>query len=123
MPLILVIEDETPIRDNLKRFLALEGYSVLDASNGAIGLAMVREHKPDLILCDVMMPEMTGFEVLQHVRRDIPLAGIPFIFITASAEKESISHGLELGAMDYVTKPFVLTELAALIRKRLEAEP
>jgi len=119
---VLVIEDETPIRDNLKRFLALEGYGVLEAPNGAVGLAMVREHTPNLVLCDVMMPEMTGFEVLQHVRQDAPIADIPFIFITASAEKESISHGLELGAMDYVTKPFVLTELAALIRKRLEAK-
>lgn len=122
-PLILVIEDETAIRDNLRRFLMLEGYTVLTAANGVLGLEMVRQHQPDLVLCDVMMPQMTGFEVLENMRRDAAFANTPVIFLTASAERESITHGLELGALDYVTKPFSLPELTSLIRQRLNPLP
>ncbi len=118
-PLILVIEDETAIRDNLRRFLMLEGYSVLTAANGVLGLEAVRQTKPALVLCDVMMPEMTGFEVLENMRKDPAFASTPVIFLTASAERESITQGLELGALDYVTKPFSLPDLASLIRLRL----
>ena len=119
-PLILVIEDETAIRDNLRRFLTLEGYSVITAANGVLGLAAVRRHHPALVLCDVMMPEMTGFQVLESMRKDKAFASTPVIFLTASAERESMAHGLELGALDYVTKPFSLPDLADLIQKRLE---
>ena len=118
-PLILVIEDETAIRDNLRRFLTLEGYSVITAANGVLGLAAVRQHHPALVLCDVMMPEMTGFQVLESLRKDKAFASTPVIFLTASAERESMAHGLELGALDYVTKPFSLPDLADLIQKRL----
>jgi DNA-binding response OmpR family regulator len=121
--LILVIEDETAIRDNLRRFLSLEGYSVMTAANGVLGLAAIRQHKPALVLCDVMMPEMTGFDVLENMRKDAAFASTPVIFLTASAERESITHGLELGALDYVTKPFSLPELASLIRQRLTTLP
>lgn len=120
-PLILVIEDETAIRDNLRRFLKLEGYSVVTAANGVQGLEVMGLHQPDLVLCDVMMPQMTGFEVLEHMRRDAAFANTPVIFLTASADRESITHGLELGALDYVTKPFSLPELTKLIRQRLRA--
>ncbi len=120
MATVLVIEDEAPIRENLERFLALEGYAVESAENGARGMECIRARRPDLILCDVMMPVKTGFEVLAELRRDPLLARIPFVFITASAEKEDISKGLDLGAADYVTKPFNLTELAALVRRRLK---
>ena len=120
-PLILVIEDETAIRDNLRRFLMLEGYSVVTAANGVQGLEVMGLHQPDLVLCDVMMPQMTGFEVLEHMRRDAAFANTPVIFLTASADRESITHGLELGALDYVTKPFSLPELTKLIRQRLRA--
>lgn len=121
--LILVIEDETAIRDNLRRFLALEGYSVMTAANGVLGLDAIRQYKPALVLCDVMMPEMTGFDVLENMRKDAAFASTPVIFLTASAERESITHGLELGALDYVTKPFSLPELASLIRRRLTSLP
>ena len=122
-PLILVIEDETAIRDNLRRFLMLEGYSVLTAANGVLGLELIRQHRPALVLCDVMMPQMNGFEVLESMRGDAAFASTPVIFLTASAERESVTHGLELGALDYVTKPFSLTELTSLIRHRLNTLP
>ena len=118
---ILVIEDETPIRDNLRRFLGLEGYAVAAEANGALGLQRALAEPPDLILCDVMMPEMNGFEVLAQLRRAPHLAQVPFVFLTASADKDSIARGIALGAADYVTKPFDLPQLAALIRKRLAA--
>ena len=116
---ILVIEDEAPIRDNLRRFLVLEGYAVSAEANGALGLARALSEPPDLILCDVMMPEKNGFEVLAELRRSPRLAKVPFIFLTASADRDSIAHGIALGAADYVTKPFDLKQLADLIRRRL----
>ena len=122
MATVLVIEDEAPIRENLERFLALEGYAVESAENGARGMERIRTRRPDLILCDVMMPVKTGFEVLAELRGDPLLARIPFVFLTASAEKDDISKGLDLGAADYVTKPFNLTELAALVRRRLKED-
>ncbi len=116
---ILVIEDEAPIRDNLRRFLVLEGYTVATEANGALGLKRALAELPDLILCDVMMPEMNGFEVLAQLRQSGSLARVPFVFLTASADRDSIARGVALGAADYVTKPFDLTQLAALIRRRL----
>lgn len=119
MPAVLIIEDEAPIRENLKRFLRLEGYTVLEAENGRIGLDLARTERPQLILCDVMMPKMTGFEVLAALREDADLVSIPFIFLTASADRDNIARGIELGAADYVTKPFNLLDLGALIQRRL----
>ena len=116
---ILIIEDEAAIRDNLRRLLVLEGYAVTAEANGALGLERARAEPPDLILCDVMMPEMSGFEVLAALRGSPPLAQVPFIFLTASADKDSIAKGTSLGAADYVTKPFDLLQLAALVRRRL----
>ena len=116
---ILVIEDEAPIRDNLRRFLVLEGYTVATEPNGALGLQRALAERPDLILCDVMMPEMNGFEVLAQLRQSGSLARVPFVFLTASADRDSIARGIALGAADYVTKPFDLTQLAALVRRRL----
>lgn len=121
-PLILVIEDETAIRDNLRKFLMLEGYLVVTAVNGEIGLEMMGVHQPDLVLCDVMMPLMNGFEVVERMRRNVAFVHTPVIFLTASADRESMTHGLELGALDYVTKPFSLPELAGLIQQRLKPQ-
>jgi CheY-like chemotaxis protein len=119
MATILIIEDEAPIRDNLRRFLQLEGYSVVEAENGQKGLDMIRSSLPDLIVCDVMMPELDGFGLLKILRTDPRTAAVPFVFLTASAERESLAHGQDLGADEYVTKPFNLVQLAALIRRRL----
>jgi CheY-like chemotaxis protein len=118
---ILIIEDEAAIRDNLRRLLVLEGYAVTAEANGALGLKRALAEPPDLILCDVMMPEMNGFEVLAALRSSPPLVQMPFIFLTASADKDSIAKGISLGAADYVTKPFDLPQLAALVRRRLGA--
>ena len=119
MASILIIEDEPPIRDNLCRFLRLEGHAVFAAENGRRGLELLRDSLPDLIICDVMMPELDGFGLLKILRADPRTAAVPFVFLTASAEKESLEHGQELGANEYVTKPFNLLQLAALIRRRL----
>ncbi len=122
MPRILVIEDEVAIRDNLVRFLRLEGYEVSAAGDGNDGLEQARTLRPDLILCDVMMPGRDGFGVLEALKADPATAALRFVFVTASAEKEQLQHGLSLGASAYVTKPFVLPELAAFIRAQLSAD-
>lgn len=119
MPRILVIEDETSIRDNLVRFLKLEGYEVVAAPDGIAGLNKAREILPDLILCDVMMPGLDGFGVLEALRADAATAGLRFVFLTASAEKEKLEQGLALGAAAYVTKPFILPELATFLHMQL----
>jgi len=122
MAKILVIEDEAPIRDNLLRFLRLEGHEVLAAENGRVGLEMARTHQPQMILCDVMMPEMNGVEVLDAVRADAALSGLCFIFLTASADAEDVQRGLNRGADEYVTKPFNLKDLRAVIARHLGGE-
>lgn len=122
MPRVLVIEDEAPIRENLQRFLRFEGYEVTAAENGARGLELARSIAPDLILCDVMMPEMTGFQVLSALAADVEWRRVPFIFLTASAEKDSIERGIEMGALAYVTKPFDLIDLAGKLRQWLGSQ-
>jgi two-component system, sensor histidine kinase and response regulator len=119
MATVLVIEDEAPIRANLERFLKAEGYTVLAASDGAGGLAAAREQRPDIIICDILMPQVDGFRVLAELRADAGTTRIPLIFLTASADKEDRQRGLASGATDYVTKPFKLAELLAVIRKHL----
>jgi CheY-like chemotaxis protein len=114
--LILVIEDEASIRENLLRFLALEGYQTRSAADGQAGLQAARAEPPDLILCDVMMPRMTGFEVLQALVQDPLLKRVPFFFLSASAEREKLEAGLALGAAGYVTKPFDLMALRKLLK-------
>ena len=121
MPTVLIIEDEAPIRANLNRFLRAEGYEVVSAADGASGIAAAREHGPDLIICDVLMPELDGYQVLATLRTETKTAAIPLVFLTASADKEDRNRGLESGACDYVTKPFKLAELLAVVRKHAGA--
>ncbi len=118
MKTILVVEDDTFIRANLKRFLDLEGYRVIEAGNGAQGMAMALSENPDLILCDVMMPEVGGFEMLARLRAKLPWSEVPFIFLTASVEGDTREAGLALGADEFLTKPFNLVEVLDLIRRR-----
>lgn len=96
-PTVLVIDDEAPIRDNLVRFLRLEGYQVIDAADGAAGLAAALQCMPDLILCDVMMPRLNGFEVLAHLQATPTHRHIPLIFLSASAEPEKTAGRPEHG--------------------------
>ena len=117
MPTVLVIEDEAPIRSNLSRMLTAEGYRVVTAPDGVNGVVMARELGPDLVICDILMPRMDGYEVLAALRADAATAAIPFVFLTASADKDDRSRGLASGARDYVTKPFKLAELLAVVRK------
>jgi two-component system response regulator NreC len=120
MKTILVIEDEPPVLDNILEMLSFEGFEAVGANNGPLGIQLVREILPDLIICDIMMPEMDGYEVLQELRHDLETATIPFIFLTARGERRDMRKGMELGADDYITKPFSPTELMAAIRTRLE---
>lgn len=119
MARILVIDDETPIRENLVRFLALEGHQVLQAVDGRTGLEAIRIHKPDFILCDVMMPQLDGFQVLEATQSDPTLKDIPFVFLSASAEPEKLEAALKQGASGYVTKPFNLASLRQLLSAQL----
>jgi len=119
MATILVIEDEAPIRENIVRFLRLEGHRAVQAGDGRAGLEAAKAHRPDLILCDVMMPLMGGFEVLAAIQLEPRLKSVPFIFLSASAEKERLVAAMELGARNYVTKPFNLAELRALLLEYL----
>ncbi len=116
---ILVIEDNFDVRDNLVELLCLDGYKVLEAENGKEGVKMALENIPDLILCDVMMPVMDGYGVLKILSRNNQLMHIPFMFLTAKADKSDIRKGMGLGADDYFTKPFNEAELLEAIEIRI----
>jgi DNA-binding NarL/FixJ family response regulator len=119
MKKILVIEDEPEMRRNLTTLLRYKGYQPIEAENGRVGLALAQREKPDLVLCDVMMPELDGHGVLQALRQNVELAAIPFIFLTAKGEKDDLRSGMDLGADDYLTKPVVNAELVRAIETRL----
>lgn len=116
---ILLIEDQAAMRENLTLMLQMEGYMVVEAENGKIGVEKARKQIPDLILCDVMMPELDGFGVLQALRADSTTATIPFIFLTAKGEKLDQRAGMNLGADDYLVKPVARDEVLAAISARL----
>ncbi len=119
MTKILVIEDEANIRQEVMAWLRFEGYAAIGAENGRAGLAAVRQEAPNLILCDVAMPEMSGHEVLSEVRAGANSGQIPFIFLTAAADREAIRRAMESGADDYLTKPFTHAEVLNAVRARL----
>jgi CheY-like chemotaxis protein len=122
MQTILVIEDEAPLRANILRILSAEGFRVVSAADGDEGIARVREARPDLVICDILMPRMDGFGVLAALRSGPDTAAIPFIFLTASADKEDLARGLRSGANEYVTKPFRIADLLAAVRRLLPVE-
>lgn len=117
---VVVIEDEPEMRRNIVRLLRLEGYDPAEAADGVAGLDLVREQKPALVICDVMMPGMDGHEVLRAVRADPQLQAIPFIFLTARADKSDLRGGMNLGADDYITKPFSNDDVLAAVAARLQ---
>jgi DNA-binding NarL/FixJ family response regulator len=119
MKKILVIEDEPEMRRNLVTVLRLEKFEPLAAENGRVGVGLAQREKPDLILCDVMMPELDGHGVLLSLRRDASTAAIPFIFLTAKGEKDDLRSGMNLGADDYLTKPVAKADLLHAIEARL----
>ncbi|MEK7391430.1 MAG: response regulator [Fibrobacterota bacterium] len=117
---ILVIEDEAGIRDNLREMLEAEGFDVDEAESGLDGIRQALARLPDLVVCDVMMPVKDGFEVLADLRGRESTSHLPFLFLTARADRGSLRKGMELGAEDYLTKPFSRTELLAAVRTRLD---
>ncbi|WP_116125435.1 response regulator [Lewinella sp. IMCC34183] len=116
---ILIIEDNAEVRENLAEILTLSGFRTTTAADGIAGVKLAQQESFDLILCDVMMPELDGYGVLDLLAERETTAGIPFIFITARSEKEDVRRGMNLGADDYITKPFYKDELLQVIRTRL----
>lgn len=119
MKKVLLIEDNLEIRENTSEILLLANYDVVTAENGKVGVKLAKEIIPDLIICDIMMPELDGYGVLHILGKDPEMAKIPFIFLTAKTEKSDIRKGMELGADDYLTKPFDDTELLKAVEARL----
>ena len=117
---ILLIEDNNEVRENTAEMLELADYKVITAENGKIGVELAKKNKPDLVICDIMMPEMDGYGVLFMLGKNPDTSGIPFIFLTAKAEKSDIRKGMELGADDYLTKPFDEMTLLNAIEIRLK---
>ncbi|MEB3278117.1 MAG: EAL domain-containing protein [Lyngbya sp.] len=120
MTKILIIEDEDSIRENIAELLEIENFEVQTAANGIQGLERAKHIIPDLILCDVMMPKLDGYEVLTELRKHPETANIPFIFLTAKAERTDLRQGMNLGADDYLTKPCSSEELLEAIAARLQ---
>jgi CRP-like cAMP-binding protein/ActR/RegA family two-component response regulator len=120
MKKVLVIEDNPEVRENLAEILELSDYHVSTAENGIVGIEIAQREKPDLILCDVMMPELDGFGVLRILSGRPETSDIPFIFLTAKTEKSDMRKGMNLGADDYITKPFDDVELLNAIEIRLK---
>ncbi|OGX84014.1 response regulator [Hymenobacter coccineus] len=119
MKTILLIEDDVFIRENTAELLGLTGYTVRTAENGKLGVESALAQKPDLVICDIMMPVLDGYGVLHIFNQNPQLAGVPFIFLTAKTERTDQRRGMELGADDYLTKPFSENELLSAISGRL----
>lgn len=117
---VLIIEDNDDIRESITEMLDLAGYQTLTAKNGKIGVDLAVKNNPDIILCDIMMPELDGYGVLYLLQKNPKTANIPFIFMTAKAERADMRKGMEMGADDYLTKPFDDVELFNAIESRLK---
>ncbi|GAB4516241.1 MAG: response regulator [Anaerolineae bacterium] len=117
---ILVVEDEIGILENIVEALEIEGFTVHGTNSGRESIQIAKQHQPDLILCDINMPEFNGYDVLMTVRNDAMIATTPFIFLTALAGRPAMRRGMELGADDYLTKPFTPMELLTAVNTRLE---
>jgi CheY-like chemotaxis protein len=119
MATILAIDDDPLICEVIELFLNQQGFSTITARNGAIGLQLAQEKLPDLIICDVEMPELNGYEVLRVLREDPTTFDIPFIFLTGNVHRNSQEQGMTLGAHEYLTKPFRRYELLKVISSYL----
>lgn len=119
MKTILIIEDDVVLRENTAELLELANYKVIKASNGKTGVTLAKKEKPDLIICDIMMPELDGYAALEMLLKNKSTKHIPFIFLSAKAEREDVRKGMNLGADDYITKPFTEDDLISAIESRL----
>ncbi len=119
---VLLIEDEISVRENLSDLLEAEGFETITAANGKVGIDLAISQVPDIILCDLMMPEIDGYGVLARLRQEILTATIPFIFLTAKSTRRDVRKGMDLGADDYLTKPFTRAELLGAINSRLDKQ-
>ena len=121
MKTILLIEDTAEILENLIEYLELKGYRIYAANDGKKGVEMAKEMMPDLIICDALMPEMNGHEVLRLLMEDVKTCQIPFIFSTSMSEVIDKATALEMGADDYMVKPFEMKSLLAVVESRILA--
>ncbi|MBW4647203.1 MAG: response regulator [Kastovskya adunca ATA6-11-RM4] len=119
---ILVIEDDALVRENIQEILELEDFATITAADGFLGLQLAKAEIPDLIICDVMMPRLDGYGLLAALRQNATTNSIPLIFLTAKADRSELRQGMELGADDYLTKPFTPSELLRAIAARLEKQ-
>src|SRR5215211_377539 len=117
---VLVIDDNTDIRENTAEILDLAGYKTFTAENGKQGVDLALAQKPSVIVCDIMMPELDGYGVLHLLRKNVDTQNIPFIFLTAKTERSDFRKGMEMGADDYITKPFDDIELLNAVEMRLK---
>ncbi|WOD41508.1 EAL domain-containing protein [Nodosilinea sp. E11] len=122
MSKILIIEDNDSARENINEILELEGFETIAAAHGLQGLELAQQQQPDLIICDVMMPNLDGYEVLKNLSRNQSLASVPFIFLTAKSTQVDFRQGMNLGASDYLTKPFSPAELVQAVRTQLHKQ-
>lgn len=120
MKSIIIIDDDGAYRKSIGLILQLEGFDVRSADNGSAGLALARERRPDLILCDIMMPGMDGHSVLAQLKNDSSIADVPFIFVSALGDRSDIRRGMSEGSDDYLSKPFTAEELIAAVTGRLK---
>ncbi|HSI74456.1 MAG TPA: response regulator [Lunatimonas sp.] len=116
---ILIIEDNLEICENISGILHWGNYKVIAAHEGRSGIELARKLDPDLILCDIMVPELDGYEVLKILKKDPHTSGIPFVFLTAKAEKSDFRKGINMGADDYIIKPFEGMELLKTVEMRI----
>lgn len=120
MKKILIIEDNADVRENVSEILELTKYKVIAAENGKVGVEMALKEKPDLILCDIVMPVLDGYGVYHMLQKDPEMKDVPFIFLTALTERSDYRKAMEMGADDYITKPFNVTELLNAVESRLK---
>jgi len=120
MKTVLLIEDNCEILENTCELLELNGFRVIPAFNGKIGILLASEIKPDIILCDIMMPEMNGYEVFTRLKKNEKTTSIPFVFLTASVERKDVELAFGMGVQGYIRKPFDIDELIGTINKCLK---
>ena len=116
---VLLIEDDSVLRENTAELLELSGYNVITSSNGKLGITSAKENLPDIIVCDIMMPEVDGYGVLEALSKNENTKHIPFIYLSAKTERHDVRKGMDLGADDYITKPFSEDELISAIESRM----